>query len=90
MRQYTPTELIDIAAKFQQKAREIIQAWLVPLLGGGWEDVDGTSLTRQEAEKMSNITIYPALLQHLHDAQGVRGTYLLIDGIILSCRGLAQ
>lgn len=29
VREYTPTEFIDIAAKFQQKARESIQVWLV-------------------------------------------------------------
>lgn len=28
MRAYTPTELIDLGAKSQQKARERIQAWL--------------------------------------------------------------
>lgn len=33
-REYTATELTDIAAKFQQKARKIIQAWLVWLWGG--------------------------------------------------------
>lgn len=57
VREYAPTDFIDIAAKFQQKTRESIQAWLVWLwvMGG-----DGISLTRKEAEKKSNITTYPA------------------------------
>lgn len=51
------TDFIDIAAKFQQKARESIQAWLMQLwLMGG----TGISLTRKEAEKRSNITRHPA------------------------------
>lgn len=29
MKEYTPTELIDLAAKFQQKARASVLAWLV-------------------------------------------------------------
>ena len=29
MRKYTPGELIDITAKFQQKVAESIQAWLI-------------------------------------------------------------
>ena len=29
MRQYLPIRLIDIVAKFQQKARESIEVWLV-------------------------------------------------------------
>lgn len=36
MRAYTPTELIDIGAKSQQKARESIQAWLAQL----WDALD--------------------------------------------------
>ena len=41
MREYTPMELIDTAAKFQQKARESIQAWLVQLreYGEGEEEL---------------------------------------------------
>ena len=51
MREYTPTEFIGIAAKFQQKAGARIQAWLVQLCDTGtW-----ISLTGHEAEKMSNI-----------------------------------
>ena len=29
MREYTPAELVGLAAKFQQKARESIRAWLL-------------------------------------------------------------
>ena len=57
MREYMPAELIDIAAKFQQKARENIQAWYVQLRDTG---NNGISLTGKEAGKMSNIT-YSAL-----------------------------
>ena len=82
MREYTLTELIDIATKLQQKARESIQAWLVWLwdMGG-----NGISLTSQEVEKMSNITIQPALWQSLHGTRGFQGTHSLINWIIVSC-----
>lgn len=53
MREHTPLELVDRAAKFQQKARESIQAWLMWLYDMG---ANGISVTRQEAEKMSTIT----------------------------------
>ena len=53
MREDAPAELTDITSKFQPKARESIQAWLVQLWDTGG---DGISLTRQEAERMSNIT----------------------------------
>ena len=59
MREYTPTELIDIAAKFQQKARESIQACsyeiqevMAFLLPGGRED------------EQHHLTTF--LWQHLH------------------------
>lgn len=47
IREDTPTELIDVAAKSPQKARESVQAWVVHL----WDPGDGVSLTGQEAEK---------------------------------------
>ena len=76
MRKYMPAELIDIAAKFQQKPRASVEAWLTWL----WDTRgNGISLTRQEAEKMSNITTRPAFWQCPH------GTHILIDWIILGC-----
>ena len=57
--------LIDIVAKFQQKVRESIQAWLVRL----W-DVrgDGIFRTSWKAQNMSGIATHPALMQQLHGA----------------------
>lgn len=46
MREYTPSEFIDVAAKFQQKGRKGFQAWSVQL----WDSGDGISLTGQETE----------------------------------------
>ena len=83
MRAYMPTELVDTADKFQQKARESVQAWLVWLWVMG---VNGISLTRQGAEKTSNIPTQPALQQHLHGTRGVQDTHSLIDWVILVCR----
>ena len=57
IREYTPTELMDMAAKSQQKAQKSIQAWVVHLWDPGG---DGVSLTAQEAEKMSSTTTHPA------------------------------
>lgn len=70
MREYTPAELIDITPKCQQKVRESIQAslaWLWDTRG------NGSSLTRQKAEKMRNITTHPALQQHWPGAWGSVG-----------------
>ena len=36
MREYTPAELLGLAAKFRQKARESIQAWLLQ----SWDTLD--------------------------------------------------
>ena len=81
MREYNPTELIGIAAKFQGKARQSIQAWLVQLWDMG---CDGISLTGQEAEKMNNITKYPALWQCLYGVWGVQGIQSFVDWTILA------
>lgn len=43
----TPSELVDVPAKFQQKARENIQAWLAQV----WMQAVIAFLTGQEAEK---------------------------------------
>ena len=87
MREYTLTELIAIAAKFQQKVRESTQC---PMGYGRWGDGDGISLRGQEAEKMSNITTHPALWQCLPDVQGLQDTHSLIDWIILVYRETYQ
>lgn len=71
MREYTPAELTDIAANFQNKTRE--RAWLC-----GYR-------IRQETQKM-NITTHPALWQHLHGVWRIQGTHNLIGWIILSGR----
>ena len=47
---------------------------------------DGIPLTRQEVEKMNNITTHPAHQQHLYGTQGVQGTHSLIGWIIVACR----
>ena len=39
MREYTPAELVGLAAKFQQKARESIRAWLLQ----PWDALPGGS-----------------------------------------------
>ena len=44
MRECPPTELIDLATKFQQKARESIQAWFVGLCYTGDGDISLMSL----------------------------------------------
>lgn len=70
MREYTGAELINIAAKCQQKARESIQVWFVLL----WDmRCDGIFLVGQETEKTSNITTYPAVWHHLHGPGARRG-----------------
>ena len=80
---YPGLELIDIAAKLQQKARECNQAWLVWLWG---TEGNGIFVTRQETEKMSNITTYPTHQQCLHGAWGIQSTHFLMDEIILAWR----
>lgn len=68
MREHIPSELMDKTAKFQLKARERIQSWLVQQWGVGrqWHFSDG-----QEAEKMSTITTHAALQQCLHGRKGL-------------------
>ena len=65
-KEYIPVELIDMVAKFKQKARERTQAWLVCLLD---IRVESISLIGQEAQEM-NITTHTALWQHLHGKSG--------------------
>lgn len=87
MRVYTPIELIDTAAKFQQKAKKRIQAWLVQLRKTGGH---GIPLPRQVAENMSNITTHPALQQCSRGARWgglVRGMHSLIVWTVLACWG---
>lgn len=59
VRKYTPAEIIDIVADFQQKARESIRAWL----GGQWMGTkgrdDGISLTGQRAKKLGCVCTHP-------------------------------
>ena len=50
---------------------------------------DDISLTKHEAEKISNVITQPALWQRLHgtgEAGVVQGTDSHIDWIILACR----
>lgn len=75
MRQYTSTELIDIASKFQQKTREknlnvvsVVMGFRMGL--GAGEVKSGIFLTGWKAEKMSSITTHPALWQCLPGIQG--------------------
>lgn len=51
MSECIPTELIEIDARFQQKVRACMEAWLVRL----W-DMGGMALAAEEAEKMCIIT----------------------------------
>lgn len=74
MRDCTPTELMDRAAKLPQKARGSFHAWLVWLWDTGCVRVIAFFLTRQEAEKM-NIITHRTLLQLL---QGTWGFKVLI------------
>lgn len=79
MREYTPTELVGIAAGSQPRPRKVSRH--------GWSGVgygsDDISLTRQEAEKI-NITTYP-VPQHLSGIPGIQGIHCLVDWITPSC-----
>lgn len=89
-REFTPTGLIDKAARSQHRAWESIQVELVWLWDTGVLEGDGISLTSQKVEKMSNFITYPALRQHLNGAQGAQGTHSLTMDYSSLQRGLAQ
>lgn len=82
VRECTPAELTDKAAKFQQKARGNIPTWLVWL----WIQGDGGPLNGQESGENEQRDHTPPL-PHSSACIAPRGSgYSLLTGWIILCR----
>lgn len=80
-RECTSTELIDTAAKFQQKARASIPAWLVHLRDTG--EMAFLWAGSRENEQLHHTPCSPAAPAW---RSKVQSTHSLIDWLILACR----
>ena len=65
MREYSSAEVVELTARFKQKTRERVTAWLLCLWDRGTNSI---MLNRLEMSKLDLVTAQPALRQRLYAA----------------------
>jgi len=83
-RPYTPTELMDMVQRFQQRPKESVPTWLLRLWDSGAESA---MVNGPEISKLATMTVHPALRQRLYaGVQFPDENHSVVDWLMAACR----